>query len=478
MRPVKPSMNDMGTGYNTRAQKAIGNNVLYWFIQLRGIQVLRMSRFAIVSIPFLLLLAACDLLGAGTTADATPTPQATIAATAAVPQATAEVPDSPPQPSAVTSLRLWLPPEIGARTQEGADELLSQVRAYESSHSNLNVTIEQKPVDGPGGIINYLQTGSEVAPSIIPDVVAVPAALLADSRYRDLFIPLNPYFAAPILDDVYTSPAGQVVHDSQVMGFPFASIGLTHLIFDPEVITTTVPITWTQLISNTNQTLALPADSREGAMLGLQFYLAEGGTLADGTGRAILEPEPLARALANIGVRKENLLQSHQLKTLDEAWQYHQLGLSDFMWTRAEFLLARQALDPTLIDSLDYSAVPGTVGPLTPLTTNWAWAITTDDLARQALAADLIAYLVAPENSAGWSSRSFALPAGRTALAMLAEDNPYLAFAGQELERARPLPVSETSRLMDVLGDAVYQVLTTELTPEQIAEQAAAALRQ
>jgi len=47
-----------------------------------------------------------------------------------------------------------------------------------------------------------------------------------------------------------------------------------------------------------------------------------------------------------------------------------------------------------------------------------------------------------------------------------------------ESERARALPVSETSRLMDVLGNAVFQALTTDTSPVLLAEEAAMALRQ
>lgn len=429
-------------------------------------------------IPIVLLGTACNLIPPAGDAQATATPPATTAPTAIAPQATPDQPSSPSQTSTISSLRVWIPPEIGARTQAGTQELISQLRAYETVESDLDVIVEQKPIEGPGGAINYLQTGRTVAPSVMPDIVAVPTSLLADSRYRGLFYPLNGLLDPMFMDDVYPAPAGQAVNGDQILGYPFASTGLTHLIFNPDVITGTIPMSWPQLISDTNKSLILPADSREGAMLGLQFYLAEGGTLFDSNGKVVLEPEPLARALTLIGIRKENLLQSHQLKTLDEAWQYHQLGLSDFMWIRSDYLLGRQALDPALIDSQEYSAVPGVSGSLTPLTTNWAWAITTSEPARQKIAADLMDFLTTPDNMANWSSRSQFLPARRSAVELLARDNPYYLFINEELQRAHPMMVSETGRVMDVLGGAVFQVLTTETPPSQIAEEAAATLRQ
>jgi len=70
------------------------------------------------------------------------------------------------------------------------------------------------------------------------------------------------------------------------------------------------------------------------------------------------------------------------------------------------------------------------------------------------------------------------LPARREAMAVLAQSNTYFAFTGAELERAELMPVSESARLLDVLGDAVFQVLATEASPAAVAEEASAALRQ
>lgn len=437
----------------------------------------RIPRFALPLAFLFLISAGCERIRPEE-GGITPSPAVTVSQTTPVPEATTEVPNPPAITMPVAPLRIWLPPEVGARTEAGAQELDSQIRAYQTSHPTLEIIVEQKPMDGPGGLLDFLQTGRDVAPSIMPDLVAVPTSLLADTRLRDLFYPLNGLLDGEFINDIYPAPAGQVTREEQLLGYPFATSGLTHLIYDPAVITETIPMSWTRLISDTDHTMVIPADSREGAMLGLQFYLAQGGRLVDEAGRATLDAEPLAEALAMIGLRKANLLQSHQLKTLDEAWQYHQLGLSDFMWTRADYLLGRQVIDPTLSTAQGYTAVPGPAVALIPLTTSWAWALTTDDPARQELAADLILSLTAPGNLANWSDRSLILPAQRSAMRLLAEENAYYQFAGVESERARAMPLSETSRLMDVLGDAVFQVLTTDISPVIIAEQAATAFRQ
>ncbi len=436
------------------------------------------GRFAYLFLPFLLLVVACDIIQPESAANTTPTSTITPASATAVPQVTAELPNPPQHTRPLSPLRVWLPPEIGTRTEGGSQELANQIRAYQSTRPELEIVIEQKPVEGQGGLINYLQTGQEIAPSILPDVVAVPAALLADEQYRQLFSPLNSFIDPALMGEVYPAPMALVMDGQNIVGYPFATTGLTHLVFHTSVITNTIPVQWTEFISDTNHTLVFPADSREGAVLGLQFYLAEGGQVVDESGRSMLEIEPLARALGHIGLRKENLLQSNQLKTLEEAWQYHQLGFSDFVWVRSAFFLERQVSEPSLVDTHAYTPTPGVTDSLTPLTTTWAWVIATDNPARQEVAADLITFLITPRNLANWSRLTYLLPAKRDAMALLAEENPYYQFAHQELERARPMPVSETSRLLDVIGDAVFQVLTTDTPPLLLAEQASVALRQ
>ena len=86
--------------------------------------------------------------------------------------------------------------------------------------------------------------------------------------------------------------------------------------------------------------------------------------------------------------------------------------------------------------------------------------------------------LIDAEALAGWAELSQLLPARREAMALLAEGSDYYRFAGEELERARAMPISESSRQLAVIGDAVFQVLTTDASPEAIAEQAVLSLRQ
>lgn len=430
------------------------------------------------------LLAACDLIASveQTLAPASVTSEPTVAVPTLEPLATPDSTIPVTTTAEIDQLHIWLPPEIGARTEAGAAELTQQIRAFNSANPELDVILEQKPVEGQGGILNYLRAGRTVAPTVLPDVIAVPARMLSETGVREVVYPLEGLVEPGPFSELYPAPATTIGTEEHLYGLPFATLGLSHMVYDPRVITTTFSLDWTTFVSNTAYTLVLPADSREGALLGLQFYLAEGGRLTNDAGQPDLQVEPLARALEKIAFGKGSLLQSHQLKTLEEAWQYYQLGLSDTVWARSEFLLAQIAGAPTGPDGLRpnqaYSAVPGPGGPLTPLVTSWAWSIATPDPARQHLAAELITFLSDVDNLAAWSAASQVLPARRDAVNQLADSDEYYAFVDRQMQRAGQMPIRENSRQMDVLGQAVFRVLTTDTPPATIAEEAVASLSQ
>ena len=247
-------------------------------------------------VPFLLLLVGCDLL-ADTPVDLTASPAASAAPTATAgpagddTAAEATLPPSSPAPP-LLPLRVWLPPEIGARTPEGAQLMADQVRAFESTQTELDVVVEQKPAEGAGGILSYLRTGTTVAPTILPDVIALPTSAIADPAVRQLLFPLDGLIDPIVAADAYPDASAQVTVDDRLFGVPFVAAGLPHLVYASVAITDTVPLDWTTFISDTNHTLVLPADSRDGALFGLEFYLAEGGTLVNEACLLYTSPSP------------------------------------------------------------------------------------------------------------------------------------------------------------------------------------------
>lgn len=425
-----------------------------------------------------LLLTGCGLfedLGDGTAetptaAASTPTPEAT-----ADPQSTPDfaVPVTPtPAP---VDLKLWIPSEVAVRTEAGAAVFAEQLLAFNARHPDVAIEVEQKPISGPGGILSYLRTGRDVAPSVLPDMIAIPTDLLPGAAVENLVFPLDEQQFSSALEPLF--PAAQLFArpQEQLLGYPFALTHLPHLVYNSNVLTDTLPLTWDRLISDTNRSMVFAADGTDGALLALQFYLDAGGTLTNDLGQAALDLEPLTLALSQIEAGRQSgfiLPQSSTVTSQEQAWQIFLLGSANIVRTSPEqFLTMRSGELP-----LGFTVTGGMDRPLTPLVNGWAWAISTTDPAERALAEELLAELIEPTNLGNWSRENRLVPSRRDAFTEWPTEDIYIRFVRQELERAQPLPVTVSGRLFSLLSDAVFQVTSGSKTAAEAAAEAVAAI--
>jgi len=167
------------------------------------------------------------------------------------------------------------------------------------------------------------------------------------------------------------------------------------------------------------------------------------------------------------------LLQSSNLATFDETWQAFQTGSSKIVLTETS-----QFLSQRVDQSLAAAAIPGITTPLIPLVNGWVIAITTPDPNRQAVAADLLLTLNDTVFLGEWTQAANLLPSSTTVLALWPQDDPYTTFVGTELVRAQPLPVSDSSKIMLALGNAVFDVISLSKSPAIAAEEALLAIQQ
>jgi ABC-type glycerol-3-phosphate transport system substrate-binding protein len=352
--------------------------------------------------------------------------------------------------------------------------LVNQLESFNSRYPDLQIVVEQKAAGGQGGILNYLRTGHEVAPTILPDLIALPAELLPEAASQELIFPLDDLLPADTLDTLYPAAAELGFVDDDLIGYPFALTSLTHLVYDQNTITGTVPLQWSEFVSDTENTLVFPAAGRQTAILGLQFYLAAGGRLFNDAGQPDLQLEPLTQALEQLSLGRAALAESILVGTQAEAWQLYEGGAASSIWTTSDYYLAL----PFVEEGHGLSAAPGPEGPLTPLASGWLWLISTPDPTKRALVAELLTFLTEPQNLGDWSSASDILPARRDALATWTRDSGYRMFINGQLETAQLFPVGPTNRMMEALGNAVLEVLTTSTSPQVIAEETITALRQ
>jgi ABC-type glycerol-3-phosphate transport system substrate-binding protein len=424
-----------------------------------------------------LLLSACDQLGgdAQTSPPLTPTTNALATRPPSDPPRVPllATPEQPPQEAGV--LRVWIPPAIAVSTDAGAAVLSDQLLAYDTNHPEFALTVAQKEVSGPGGLLSYLRTGRDVAPAILPDLVAIPSELLPVLAGENLIVPLGEGFDEDALEGLFPPAEAMAQPGDNTLGYPFVLTGLPHLAYNSNVLTGTLPLTWQNLIAEDERSMVFAADGPDGAVLALQFYLDAGGQITAVNGQPSLELEPLVTALEQLEDGREQdffIPQSSTLSTTAQVWQTFLSGGANIAHTVSDHYLAQA----TAGLPVSFTVIPGLDRPLTPLVGGWAWAITTTNPVRQVQALNLLQDLVAPSNLARWSEQSNLLPADRDALALWA-DEPYVGFARQELERAQALPVSTSGRVLTVLSDAVFQVVSGARTAQQAAEEAVAAMQ-
>jgi ABC-type glycerol-3-phosphate transport system substrate-binding protein len=222
--------------------------------------------------------------------------------------------------------------------------------------------------------------------------------------------------------------------------------------------------------------MVFAAGGTDGAILALQFYLDAGGVLQDESGQPVLQVEPLTAALEALQAARETeflVPQSSSLSNVDQSWQLFLGGGANIVRSRSDHFLGQN----TAGLPIEYTVTPGVDRPLTPLVGGWAWAISTSDPARQEAAYTLLNDLIAPANQGAWAQDSDILPTRRDALAQWTEADQYIGFVEQELERAQPLPVATNSKIMTVLGDAVFEVVSGSKLATEAAEDAVAALQ-
>jgi ABC-type glycerol-3-phosphate transport system substrate-binding protein len=374
------------------------------------------------------------------------------------------------------SLTIWIPPAIAARSETGDTVLSNQLLAFGSSHPDLEIVVEQKTVDGQGGILSYLRTGRNVAPTVLPDLIVLPTNQLETVAAEQLIFPLGDLNDPDLLEDLYPAAQALVRHEGQLIGYPFALTNLTHLAYDSSAITTTLPATWEQFISDSSNNFVFPAAGQEGAILTLQLYLAAGGSLTNEADQPGLQVEPLTTALRQLSQGRNNgfiLLQSSNLTTLNESWQLFQAGTATLAQTTAEQFL-RQRTDDL---ALGYASIPGPEGRLTPLVNGWAWAVSTADPEREARAIELITTLASDPGWGEWSRQSGILPASRQAFSEWPQDDAYIEFIQAELTRSAPIPINVDGSVMVALSNAVFDVVSLSKSPEVAAEEAVAILQ-
>lgn len=424
----------------------------------------------------LVLLPACSLLEQNTNESestpgvttVTPGPTSTAAVT---PEPTQAIVDQEPEP-----IKIWVVQDLSPEASApGGSELAGLLTTYELNHPDVQIEVEVKASTGRGGIISYLRSGPNVAPSVMPDLIGLPVEQLATAAAEELVIPLNQVVDQTDQDDLFPAALSLGQHDGQLYGYPMALSNLTHMAYSTEIFTRTVPVTWDELIAPDQARFAFAGAGPPGAELLLQLYLAEGGTLTNESNQPALQLEPLTAALHRFSDGRASSaipVETSSLTTFAESWQTFGGVANSVQTVHSQYLAQR---NNTI--SNDFVGIPGPEKALLPLVDGWAWAVSTKDPARQTVAADIMSWLIAGPNMGDWSVAATRLPARRAAFEQWPADDDYILFLQQQLESAEPYPMIARGALLNALGEALFDVLSLASSPEAAAQTAVDALK-
>ena len=395
--------------------------------------------------------------------------------TASPPPAVGLTPSKPESKPAL-HLTLWTIEPVSPQAEGEAGRVFANgLRLFEETYRDVSVSVVLKNTSGKGSALDYLRTASQVAPSVLPDVVVLDTVDLASAAHAGIVVPLDGLSSPLLAKDLLPAAqrAGSV--DGRLVGIPF-ELDVEHLIYNTNKVAST-PVNWTDVVSS-NVTYVFPAKGRNGLVNDafLIQYLALGGRLQDEEGRLLLDEQPLRAVLsyyrqgAQMGIVPSSVL---EVGAPDDVWSSYVSAQVGMAHTNSRRFLT----DRGLLHSTQFAAIPTRDGAPLAIVRGRVLAIAARDPSRQAMAMRLIEWLMVPDSNATWSQTTAHLPTRYAAFNLLADDDPYWLFLRHQMEIAVPPPAFPGyDQVGRVLQQAVVEVLTGEATPEAAAAAAVAAV--
>ncbi len=385
---------------------------------------------------------------------------------------------SPVAPETTINLTFWTVEAVSSQADGEAGEAFGDgLRAFENAYPTASVSVVLKNDTGTGSVLGYLRTASQVAPSVLPDVVVLDTVGLAAAARAGTLVPLDELISPAIIDDMLPAARAAGTVDDQLMGIAF-ELDVEHLIYNTSKITGT-PVTWSDVLSLTTP-YVFPAKGRNGLVNDafLIQYLALGGELQDDEGNPMLDQQILVSALdyyrqgSEVGVIPPEVLEISNTEDIWPAYVSAEVGVAHTQ--ASDFLRDRGVLRTT-----QYGTIPTHDGEPVAIARGRVLATTTRDPAQLGMALLLIEWLLEPENEIAWSQASGYLPTRYAAFELIGDSDAYWPFLEHQLEMAMPPPAfPEYDQIARVLQQSVVEVLGGETTPEEAAAAALDAITQ
>lgn len=353
------------------------------------------------------------------------------------------------------------------------------IRAFERTNPDVKVEVFIKKASGKGGVIDFLRTSKEVAPSVLPDVAIMNATDLTQALNGGLVQRLDGKLDRSIVQDLLPAARRMGTVNDVLIGVPLG-IDMQHTVYNTLTFTSTM-VTWTDVLSQ-DRKFVFPAKGVNGLVndATLSQYFSAGGDLLDDQGAPKIDDRVLQDVLRFYQQALENNIIDPSIleaSTTEELWPIYLEGQASV----AQISVRQYLTDRDLLTSTAYGPLPMQNITDTPLgvTHGWVLVLVTDDIARQKSALRLMEFFLSTTRNATWNQMNNSIPVRDSAYRQLAGDDPYWQFLTEQLNAARPEPrFLEYDRIGRILQQAVEQVIRGEATPEEATITAIDALTQ
>ena len=377
------------------------------------------------------------------------------------PDITPDVEETPPP---VTSLTVWVPPEMDPSLESEASALfVNRLAAFSEANDEIEINVRVKAASGAGGLLDALTATSAAAPDALPDVIALSRPDLEAAALKGLIFSLDGLTDIPDDPDWYGFTREMALIQGSTFGLPFSADALS-LVYRPEVIPE-LPTTWASLFEEDIE-LAFPAEHDQ-SLYQMCLYLAEGGALQDSQRRPMLEIDPLTEVyrLFQEGVDAGTFPDwLNQLQTSGQIWTAFREGQVDFAVTWASNFLKDRPEDAMLAP-----LYPGSEGTVS-LGTGMSWALATPEEHRHELSVALMAFLVQSEYLGQWSLSAGYIPPRPTSLEVWQNQAIRTTISQIALMTYRRPSNDIILSLGPILRDGTRQVLQEDVDPAQAAQ--------
>ena len=129
-----------------------------------------------------------------------------------------------PSPTPKRNLTIWLTPAFAPDPSTSAGSLLEErLIAFQQTNPGISVIVRLKEEQGSGGLLETLLAAHNVAPSVLPDVIAIDPIALNSAALKGLLIPLDGLVAQPNSPEWYDHAISTTYDLGSFFGLPFAS---------------------------------------------------------------------------------------------------------------------------------------------------------------------------------------------------------------------------------------------------------------